>query len=150
MEMTFGDVRTREIINLTDGKRLGHALDIVFDKDSGQVLGLTVPGPSKFLRKKDDIFIPMSKINKIGDDVILVTLSPNDNIVFVSGEITKNSVKKQTTISTVRFDAIGSGASKLSNGVGGKESVNIIKSEQNSGKINQTSFVRFRKTKLKL
>ena len=92
MEITFNDIKNREIINTFDGKRLGRAVDIVFEKDNGQVLGLTVPGPIKLLRKRDDVFIPMSKIIKIGDDVILVSLSENDNITFVPNAKLNKSV----------------------------------------------------------
>ncbi len=74
MEITFNEIRAREIVNIFDGKRLGRAQDIVFEKETGQVSGIVVPGISKFLRKADDIFIPMQNIRKIGEDVILVSL----------------------------------------------------------------------------
>ena len=51
MEITFNDLRSREIINIYDGKRLGRAIDIVFDKESSVVLGLTVPGQSKLFSR---------------------------------------------------------------------------------------------------
>lgn len=81
METTFNEIRAREIINIYDGKRLGRAQDIVFEKETGQVSGIIVPGVSKFLRKSDDIFIPITKIKRIGDDVILVALSGADEQV---------------------------------------------------------------------
>lgn len=76
MEITFSGLRSKEIVNLYDGKRLGRIIDISFDKDSGRVLGFIVPGIKKFLKKVDDIFIPLELIKKIGEDVILVKLSP--------------------------------------------------------------------------
>ena len=104
MEITFNDLRSREIINIYDGKRLGRAIDIVFDKESSVVLGLTVPGQSKLFRKKDDIFIPMNKITKIGDDVMLVTLTPNDSITYEQSLIKNGENRaKNAEISYIRF-----------------------------------------------
>ncbi len=74
MEISFSNLRSKEIVNLFDGKRLGHLTDVSFDKETGRVLGFVVPGPKKMFRKVDDIFIPLELIKKIGDDVILVRL----------------------------------------------------------------------------
>ncbi len=78
MEITFSNVRSKEIVNLYDGRRLGRAIDLVFDKESGQVLGLVVPSLKKLFKKNDDIFIPLANLKKIGEDVILVKLSPEE------------------------------------------------------------------------
>ena len=76
-EITFCEMREKEIVNLYDGKRLGRVLDLVFDQSSNTVLGIVVPGIKRlFSRKGDDIFIPLQLIEKIGDDVILVRLEP--------------------------------------------------------------------------
>ena len=85
-EISFNDVRSKEIINIYDGKRLGRVIDFVFEKESGKVLGFVIPGIKKAFRKTDDIFIPLGNIKKIGDDVILVKLCPmeEENQVRVS------------------------------------------------------------------
>lgn len=76
-EITFCEMREKEIVNLYDGKRLGRVLDLVFNAASNEVLGIVVPSVRKlFSRKSDDIFIPLGLIEKIGDDVILVRLAP--------------------------------------------------------------------------
>lgn len=76
-EITFCQMREKEIVNLYDGKRLGRVLDLVFDSSTNAVLGIVVPAIKKmFSRKTDDIFIPLGLIEKIGDDVILVRLEP--------------------------------------------------------------------------
>ena len=76
-ETTFNEMREKEIINLFDGKRLGRVIDIVFNCQDSTVLGIVVPPIKKlFARKSDDIFIPLSLIEKIGDDCILVKLGP--------------------------------------------------------------------------
>lgn len=81
MELTFNELKSREIINIYDGKRLGRASDIIFDSLNMSVIGIVVPGEQKLFRKSDDIFIPISKVKKIGEDVLLVKLSPD-----ISGE----------------------------------------------------------------
>lgn len=79
-EITFCEMREKEIVNLYDGKRLGRVLDLVFNQSSNTVLGIVVPGTKRlFSRKGDDIFIPLDLIEKIGDDVILVRLEPMQN-----------------------------------------------------------------------
>ena len=75
MEISFADLKDKEVINLFDGKKLGHIIDITFDGTSGQVLGVVLPGIKKFMRKSEDIFVPISNLKKIGEDVLLVRLS---------------------------------------------------------------------------
>ena len=72
MEVSFLDLKEKEVINVFNGKRLGRIIDIVFDSENGSVLGIVVPGDKKFLRRGDDLFIPLSKLKRIGGDVILV------------------------------------------------------------------------------
>ncbi len=76
MEISFCDIREKEVINIYDGKKLGHIIDIIFDKDTGQVQGVVVPGIKKFMRRAEDIFVPMANLKKIGQDVLLVRLAP--------------------------------------------------------------------------
>lgn len=76
MEITFSEARSKEIINLYDGKRLGRIVDVSFERETGRVLGFIVPGEKKLFKKSEDLFIPLELIKKIGEDVILVKLSP--------------------------------------------------------------------------
>jgi len=80
MEITFNELKDKEIVNLYDGKKLGRAIDITFDSVNGAVLGLVVPGEHKIFRKSEDIFIPISNIKKLGEDVVLVKLSPDEPV----------------------------------------------------------------------
>lgn len=77
MEVSFSDLKEKEIINIYDGKKLGHIVDILFDHETGTIQGVVVPGERKLFKKSDDIFIPLGKLKKIGDDVILVSLGFN-------------------------------------------------------------------------
>lgn len=69
------DFRTKEVINIRDGRRLGNIIDMEFNLHEGRITAIVVPGTSRFLgllREEDDIVIPWERIKKIGDDVILV------------------------------------------------------------------------------
>lgn len=72
MDITFNELREKEIINVLDGKRMGRVEDIIFDKDEGTIKGVMVPGERKLFKKSDDIFISINELRKIGEDVILV------------------------------------------------------------------------------
>ena len=79
MELTFCELRAKEVINVCDGKRLGNIIDMVFDSCCAKVLGFIVPAEKtlfSFLKSSNDIFIPYNKIRKIGKDIILVELTP--------------------------------------------------------------------------
>ena len=72
-ELSYCELRAKEIINTADGRRLGRIVDIVFSSENGGVLGIVVPYTRKFFfSRSQEIFIPWNCINKIGDDVILV------------------------------------------------------------------------------
>ena len=77
MESSFLELRCKEVVNVVDGKKLGHIVDIVFDLASGQISGLVVPGDKNFwnvFKSGGEIFVPYQQICKIGDDTILVEL----------------------------------------------------------------------------
>lgn len=72
---TYSDLRRKEIINICDGARLGCVCDLELDDCTGVISAIVVPGPARFfglLRGPDELVIPYCKIEKIGDDVILV------------------------------------------------------------------------------
>ena len=57
--------------------RLGAVCDLEVDLCSGTVCSIVVPGPPKMwglLKSDEELVIPFCKINKIGDDVILVDI----------------------------------------------------------------------------
>lgn len=79
MEITFCDLRAKEVVNICDGKRMGNIIDIVLDSCSFRVTGIVVPSEKSFFnffKSNPDIFIPFNRIRKIGRDVILVELNP--------------------------------------------------------------------------
>jgi len=76
MDVTFLELRCKEVINIIDGKRLGKIIDILFYTKQGRICGLIVPGDKSFniFRRNDDILVPWKNILRIGEDVILVEL----------------------------------------------------------------------------
>ena len=71
------DFKHKEVINITDGKRLGFVQDVTADLESGIITSIIVPGSSKLLNmfsNNNDIVIPWQNIKCIGDDVILVEI----------------------------------------------------------------------------
>ena len=72
--VTLEALKDREVINVCDGRRLGNVCDAQFELCSGKLTALIVPGECNFLgiSKGDDILIPWSCIERIGDDLIIV------------------------------------------------------------------------------
>ena len=82
MEVSFSVLKEKEIVNVFDGKKLGRITDILFDNTTGVVKGIVVPGEKKLFRKNDDVFIPIERLKKIGDDVILVSLHIQTGVMY--------------------------------------------------------------------
>ena len=74
MELTFSELRAKEVVNTQDGKKLGKASDVVLCYPENRWLGIVVPGGRSWGCKKNDLFIDLKHIVKIGEDVILVNV----------------------------------------------------------------------------
>ena len=74
MEMSFSELRAKEVVNTQDGRKLGKVCDIVLCYPENRWLGIVVPGSRGFLRKKNELFIDLKSIVKIGEDVVLVNV----------------------------------------------------------------------------
>ena len=71
------DFKHKEVVNITDGKRLGFVQDVCADLESGVITSIIVPGNNKLIKifsGNNDIVIPWEKIKCIGDDIILVEI----------------------------------------------------------------------------
>ena len=100
MELSFCELRVKEVVNICDGKRLGNIIDLTFDSACARVTGIVVPAEKTFLslfKSNNDIFIPYNRIRKIGKDVILVELTP---IGILSNnkteQVQQKSIEEQT------------------------------------------------------
>ena len=74
MEISYTELRSKEVVNLQNGARMGKIIDMIIDSNGKNVLGLVVPGTRRLFKASEDIFIPWCNISKIGNDVILVSL----------------------------------------------------------------------------
>ena len=89
MTITVEELRLREVINVSDGARLGYVNDIEFDITAGKVVALIVPGQwnlSKIFGKNEDSKIPWEAIKKIGGDIILVDITDQKARNIKTGE----------------------------------------------------------------
>ena len=82
MTLSFKELKKREVINIADGKSLGHICDLTLKFPSGTLAGISVPGKKTCglfkIFDKCEMFIEERKILKIGSDVILVNLKCSD------------------------------------------------------------------------
>ena len=67
------DFRDKEVVNVCDGKKLGCVSEIEFDVCDGRITAIIIYGKKGMFGKgESDWVIPWHKIEKIGDDIILV------------------------------------------------------------------------------
>ena len=74
MELSFSELRTKEVVNTQDGRKLGKVCDIVLCYPENRWIGIVAPNGRMFGMKKNGLFIDMKNIIKIGEDVILVNV----------------------------------------------------------------------------
>ncbi len=70
-------IRRKEVINLRDGSRLGYVSDVEIDEHSGKVEAIIVPAPIGIFGlfgRAEDYIISWDEIEKIGEDLILVSV----------------------------------------------------------------------------
>ena len=79
MELTFTQLKQKDVISLTDGKNLGKVCDITVSFPENDVLGITVTGSKGFRLSKQEIFIPIRQVVKIGEDSVLVKMEQRPN-----------------------------------------------------------------------
>ncbi len=74
MEISFTELRTKEVVNTQDGRKLGRVCDIALCYPENKWQGIVVPGGRGWGFKKNNLFIDLRCIVKIGEDVILVNV----------------------------------------------------------------------------
>ena len=75
--MNFSELKSKDVINIVDGKRLGKPIDVIFN-DCACIEALVVPGQKSLMNLikgvKEGAILPWERVKQIGDDVILVEL----------------------------------------------------------------------------
>ncbi|MCX8130338.1 MAG: YlmC/YmxH family sporulation protein [Clostridia bacterium] len=71
------EFRQKEVINVSDGRRLGFVSDVDVNMDDGKLDAIILPGSGRLfgiIGKDSEIVIPWESIKKIGEDIILVDM----------------------------------------------------------------------------
>ena len=80
MTIKFTDLQCKEVICVSDGRRLGFITDVQIEVPEGNICAIVVPGPCRFLGvvgRQDDFIIPWNCIRQIGPDIVLVDAKPD-------------------------------------------------------------------------
>ncbi|KAA0762946.1 YlmC/YmxH family sporulation protein [Bacillus sp. SH5-2] len=79
----ISELQMKDVINISDGKRLGNIGDIEIDINTGKVQSIIITKQARMLGifgKDVEIVIPWEEIMKIGEDVILVRVNPVNSV----------------------------------------------------------------------
>ena len=81
MSAKFTDLHCKEVICVRDGRRLGFISDAKVELPEGKLCAIIVPGPCRFFGfwgRRDDFVIPWNCIKRIGPDIVLVDIKPDE------------------------------------------------------------------------
>ncbi|MGO4376080.1 YlmC/YmxH family sporulation protein [Paenibacillus sp. MCAF20] len=82
--MKISDFQTKDVINIVDGKKLGHISDLELDLRQGRIDSIVVPQFTKFFGVfgggGTEVVIPWRNIVKIGADVVLVRMDDTKSL----------------------------------------------------------------------
>ena len=81
MSVKYTDLTCKEVICISDGRRLGFITDVRIELPAGKILAIIVPGKGRLFGLcgcRDDYVIPWSCIKRIGPDIVLVDVRPED------------------------------------------------------------------------
>ena len=81
MSLRFTQLQCKEVICVTDGRRLGFITDVVVEVPDGQICAIIVPGPCRLfglVGRQEDFRIPWNCIRRIGPDIVLVDIKPEE------------------------------------------------------------------------
>ncbi|MCM3587106.1 YlmC/YmxH family sporulation protein [Mesobacillus maritimus] len=88
--LKVSEFQIKDVVNISDGKRLGNIDDIEINLDTGNIEAIVVGGVGRvlgFFGKEDEVVIPWKNILKIGEDVILVRYKDYGEIKEVQEEV---------------------------------------------------------------
>lgn len=79
--MKFTELMCKEVICISNGQRLGFVSDARVELPEGKIISIIVPGRSRLfglLRCRDDYVIPWTCIKRMGPDIVLVDIRPEE------------------------------------------------------------------------
>lgn len=69
----LSDLQTKDVVNIIDGKKLGSIIDVQIDRE-GRIVELSIQKKRLLFFSSPSGVIKWSQIDKIGKDVILVSV----------------------------------------------------------------------------
>ena len=79
MACKFTQLQCKEVVCLSDGRRLGYIRDVCIELPAGTIASVIVPVACRFWNlwgRQEDYIIPFSAIRRIGPDIVLVDIKP--------------------------------------------------------------------------
>lgn len=76
----FSDLKSKEVIHIAEGERIGFISDMEIDSESGKIISLCVPGAYRamgLLGREPERTIKWEDIKKIGDDLVIIETNEN-------------------------------------------------------------------------
>ncbi|MDQ0253805.1 YlmC/YmxH family sporulation protein [Evansella vedderi] len=73
--LKISDIQAKDIVNLADGRLLGHISDLDINLETGKVDAIIIGGGGRMMNlfnREEELIIPWKNIVKIGSDVVLV------------------------------------------------------------------------------
>ncbi|MBQ4641449.1 MAG: YlmC/YmxH family sporulation protein [Oscillospiraceae bacterium] len=80
MGAKFTELHCKEVVCVSDGRRLGFIEDVIIELPNGEVNAIVVPGRCRclgLLNPREDYVIPWHSICRIGPDIVLVDTQPD-------------------------------------------------------------------------
>ena len=77
----LSELYCKEVICVRDGRRLGFITNARLELPEGRICAVIVPGPCRFFGlwgRRDDYVIPWHCIKRIGPDIVLVDVKPEE------------------------------------------------------------------------
>lgn len=84
----ISEFQIKDVVNVSDGKRLGNIGDIEINLTTGRIEAVVISGNGRvlgFFGREEEIIIPWKNIIKIGHDVILVRYRSNGDKISEEG-----------------------------------------------------------------
>jgi YlmC/YmxH family sporulation protein len=81
MMIRISEFQVKDVVNVADGRRLGHIGDIDIDVATGKIQAVIIMKQGRMLGlfgKEEELVVPWKQIVKIGEDVILVRVQQTE------------------------------------------------------------------------
>jgi YlmC/YmxH family sporulation protein len=73
--MLLSDLQRKDVINVSDGRKIGNIIDVKIDENTGNIISMVVEVNkffSNLFSSKEGYDVYWPQIQKIGEDVILI------------------------------------------------------------------------------